>query len=166
MEIILLDFVKLHFAIGGIDVAIMWFWIFVGIAYAVLATVDWHFASHMETISLQPIKRYPVFSDSEEEIKKLFDGTLKNLQEQQKRFEDGLITQAELNKAYNEWHSMAKALGDEAAHLNLNEVFTKIEVVAARFDKATKANQKILYLASISFIIAAGISFAQGLALI
>jgi hypothetical protein len=86
------------------------------------------------------------------------------LQEQEKRCTDGHISPIELNKTQNDFDSFAKALGDESAHLNLNDVFTKIETVAARFDKAANANRKILYFAAITFFAAAVISFAQGLA--
>jgi uncharacterized membrane protein len=50
--------------------------------------------------------------------------------------------------------------------LNFNNAVTGIETVAEKFNTAAEANRKILYLAAVSFVVAAGISFAQGLALL
>jgi hypothetical protein len=145
----------------------MWLWLAVGIAYVALAIVEWYFASHIETINLsQPLERYPVFTDSQEKIQKLRYDANQRLAEQQRRFAEGLINQSVLNAAHDYWQLTNIGLTDSAEKLNLNNAFTSIENVAQKFDKAAKANRLILRIAAVSFFVAAGISFAQGLSLI
>jgi hypothetical protein len=43
---------------GGVDVTQTLVWFAIGGVYVVLAIAEWYFASHIETIDLQPIKKY------------------------------------------------------------------------------------------------------------
>jgi hypothetical protein len=138
---------------------LMGFWFVVGFAYVAFAVAEWYFASRIETIDLsQPLEREPVFSDSIEKLKKMRNDAVNGLPELEKRFNDGLILPNELRAAV----MTAVGLIKSAEQLNLNNAFTSIENVAQKFDKAAKANKKILRIAAISFLLAAGVSFFQG----
>jgi uncharacterized membrane protein len=52
---------------------------------------------------------------------------------------------------------------DWSQWLNFNNAVIGIETVTEKFNTAAKANRRILYLAAVSFVVAAIISFAQGL---
>ena len=120
-------------------------WFGVGVAYVLLAIAEWYFASHIETINLQPIKKYAAGTQEE------FDKFLKEVRGSSNPAHDAYIHQVIID--WSQW-------------LNFNNAVTGIETVAEKFNTAAEANRKILYLAAVSFVVAGGISFAQGLALL
>jgi hypothetical protein len=120
------------------------FWVAVGIVYALLAIAEWYFVSRIETINLPTIKKYSAGTQEE------FDKFLKQLRGTGNPAQDAYTHQVII---------------DWAQWLNFNNAVDGIETVAKNFNTAAKANRKILYLAAVSFVVAAVISFAQGVAL-
>lgn len=118
-----------------------WIWFATGVAYVLLAIAEAYFASHIETIELPPIKKYSAGTQEE------FDKFLKTV-----RGTDNPAHDAYLYQVITDWGQW----------LNFNNAVDGIEAVAETFNTAARANKKILYLAAVSFVVAAGISFAQG----
>jgi hypothetical protein len=140
-----------------------WVWFVVGIAYMAIAIAEWYFASRIETINLsEPLEREPVFTNSMEKLTKQRNDAVNRLPELEKRFNEGFILPNELHAAQMSAVGLIRA----AEQLNLNNAFTSIENVAEKFDKAANANRVILRIAAASFVVAAIVSFAQGLSII
>ncbi len=120
------------------------FWFGLGLAYILLAIAESYFASQIETIDLPPIRKYA--AGTQEQLDKF----VKEVRGESPAH-DALIRQVIID--WSQW-------------LNFNNAVTGIETVAEKFNTGAKANRKLLYLAAASFVVAAIVSFMQGLSFI
>jgi len=144
-------------------------WIVAGAAYVALGIFNYSFATRLHPIGIQSLEKYHIMTAEEEVqkevVKQAFHTITEKGKQREKLIEEGKPSW-EINQITFEIYVLSQALGGLYSAANLIELKKAIENVAKEFNKATDVNRNVLYVAAASFIIAAGISFAQGLALI
>jgi hypothetical protein len=72
----------------------------------------------------------------------------------------------EQSRVAGTWFDALELKNQIKAAKSFNSAVQTIENLASGFNKSAEVNRNVLYVAAVSFFIAAGISFAQGLSLI
>jgi hypothetical protein len=136
----------------GSDVTHTWFWGFPGVAYVLITIFTFYSARRLGAIDAQILAKYNADYFSDEAIEKMKrDGWPLIIDKQTLANERKISSQ--------EWDYWKKVFGiPYELEANKRE--------AENFKNASKLNRGFLYAAAASFVIAAGISFAQGLSLI
>lgn len=129
-----------------------WFWFFPGVAYVLVAIFTFYAAKRLGRINAQTLAKYHADDFSDEDIEKMKREGWPVLIEKQQLANERKISSEEW-AFWKRFHAIPYEL-----EANKRE--------AENFKNASKLNRGVLYMAAASFFIAAGISFAQGLALI
>jgi hypothetical protein len=150
-------------------ISVKQFWIAAGVIYVVLGCFNYGFASRILLIEVPPIGKYRILSGTEE--------TVAEMQEKAER-RSAELREQELHEGVDdeEMEEQSRVAGtflDALALKNqikaaksFNKAVQTIENLASGFNKSAEVNRNVLYVAAVSFFVAAGISFAQGLGLL
>jgi uncharacterized membrane protein len=160
--IIAIAVVTIHYVF---HVSVYPFWIAAGAAYVALGIFNYSFAKRLHHIDIQSLEKYHVWiaeeEVQEEVVKQAFHTITEKGKERDKLIEEG----KPIWEVQKELDILSQALESLSSTANLVELKKAIENVIKDFNKATELNRYVLCAAATSFFIAAGISFAQGLAL-
>ncbi len=159
--IIAIAVATIHYAF---HVSVYPLWIVAGAAYVALGIFNYSFATRLHPIGIQSLEKYSTWLAEDEvqkaAVKQMFHTITEKGKERDKLIEEG----KPIWEVQRELDILAHAVQWQFSTANLVELKKATENVIKDFNKATELNRYVLYAAAASFIIAAGISFAQGLA--
>jgi hypothetical protein len=139
----------------------MWFWFVAGIAYVIIGIFTYLSARRLRDAKIPSANRNAIaYPNGERERLRKLD--IQAGAAVAKRLENGEISQEQAQDFIDsmKWGHFFLNLDDVLE--NINTAFDYLDRFVAEFNKATKLNRHVLYVAAASFFLAAGISFVQG----
>jgi hypothetical protein len=139
---------------GGFDVVQTWIWFGVSVVYVALGIFNYLSARRLHDANIPSAKRNAIAYP---------DGERERLRELDIQVMAKVASQPDAQSRINDLKWGHFFLNLDGVLENLNNSFDYFDRFVAEFNDATKINRRVLKLAAASFIVAAVISFAQGL---
>lgn len=141
--------------------ALMWFWFVAGGAYVFIGIFNYLAARRLRDANIPSANRNAIaYPNGERE--RLREGDVQVGAAVVRSLAKGEISQAQAQSFMDNMKLGHLLLNLDGVLENLNNSFDYFDRFVGEFNKATKLNRRVLYVAAASFFLAAGISFVQG----